>query len=42
MGEGPDVILQNGFFESNLDPERIRRPLLALEEGKVVFYSVGL
>ncbi|MDA0963593.1 MAG: hypothetical protein O3C02_00840 [Cyanobacteria bacterium] len=42
MGEGPDVILQNGFFESNLDPERIRRRLLALEEGKVGFYSVGL
>ena len=34
--------MQNGFFESNLDPAQIRKRLLALEEGKVGFYSVGL
>lgn len=35
-------VLQNGFFESSLDPALIRRRLLALEQGKVGFYSVGL
>jgi hypothetical protein len=34
--------LQNGFFEPSLDPARIRERLLALEQGKVGFYSVGL
>ena len=34
--------MQNGFFESNLDPSRIRDRLLELENGKVGFYSVGL
>ena len=33
--------MQNCFFEPNLDPERIRSRLIALEEGKVA-YSVGL
>ena len=36
------LVLQNGFFELNLDPTLIRERLLALEQGKVGFYSVGL
>ena len=38
---GCRCVLQNGFFESNLDPSRIRDRLLELENGKVGFYSVG-
>ena len=34
--------MKNGFFESSLDPSRIRDRLLELENGKVGFYSVGL
>lgn len=34
--------MQNGFFEANLNPARIRERLLALEHGKVGFHSVGL
>ena len=36
------LVLQNGFFEPNLDPTLIRERLLSLEQGKVGFYSVGL
>ena len=36
------LVLQNGFFEPNLDPTLIRERLLALEQAKVGFYSVGL
>ena len=36
------LVLQNGFFELNLDPTLIRERLLALEQGNVGFYSVGL
>ena len=37
-----DRLVHNGFFELNLDPTLIRERLLALEQGKVGFYSVGL
>ena len=39
---GCRCVLKNGFFESSLDPSRIRDRLLELENGKVGFYSVGL
>jgi hypothetical protein len=34
--------MQNSFFDSALDPDVIQQRVLALENGKVGFYSVGL
>ncbi|MBE9029261.1 hypothetical protein IQ266_05735 [filamentous cyanobacterium LEGE 11480] len=34
--------MQNSFFDASLDQETIKKRILALEDGKVGFYSIGL
>ncbi|NJN48856.1 MAG: hypothetical protein HC805_02455, partial [Alkalinema sp. RL_2_19] len=34
--------MQNSFFDQSLDQEAIKDRILALEDGKVGFYSIGL
>ena len=42
LPSGESTISANGFFDSSLDAEGVRRRILELETGRVGFYSIGL